>query len=141
MQWFELLRPTARRPNVFADKYRERVTPAAYELLEAMFQYDPAKRPTAGDVLEHPYFTVEEPAPQQAIELQTLEGDWHEFESKALRKENEKRDKEARRAVQKEAASREKERKRPPSDAETMERDAKRVQTMPPPPVPEKEAA
>lgn len=68
MQWFELLRPTARRPNVFADKYRERVTPAAYELLEAMFQYDPAKRPTAGDVLEHPYFTVEEPAPQQAIE-------------------------------------------------------------------------
>lgn len=68
MQWFELLRPTARRPNVFADRYKERVTPAAYELLEAMFQYDPAKRPTAGDVLEHPYFTVEEPAPQQAIE-------------------------------------------------------------------------
>jgi CTD kinase subunit alpha len=71
--------------------------------------------------------------------LQTLEGDWHEFESKALRKENEKRDKEARRAVQKEAA-REKERKRPPSDSEAMERDAKRVQTMPPPPLPEKEA-
>jgi len=68
MQWFELLRPTARRPNVFAEKYKERVTPAAYELLEAMFQYDPAKRPTAGDVLEHPYFTVEEPAPQRAIE-------------------------------------------------------------------------
>ncbi|OBT57743.1 CMGC/CDK/CRK7 protein kinase [Pseudogymnoascus sp. 24MN13] len=139
MQWFELRRPPARRPNVFADKYKERVTPAAYELLEAMFQYDPAKRPTAGDVLEHPYFAVEEPAPQQAIELQTLEGDWHEFESKALRKENEKRDKEARRAVQKEAA-REKERKRPPSDSEAMERDAKRVQTMPPPPLPEKEA-
>lgn len=72
--------------------------------------------------------------------LQALEGDWHEFESKALRKENEKRDKEARRAVQKEAASREKERKRPPSDTEAMERDAKRVQTMPPPPLPEKEA-
>ncbi|KFY46319.1 hypothetical protein V495_02544 [Pseudogymnoascus sp. VKM F-4514 (FW-929)] len=137
MQWFELLRPTARRPNVFADKYKERVTPAAYELLEAMFQYDPAKRPTAGDVLEHPYFAVEEPAPRQAIELQALEGDWHEFESKALRKENEKRDKEARRAVQKEAASREKERKRPPSDSEASERDAKRVQTMPPPPPPE----
>jgi CTD kinase subunit alpha len=68
MAWFELLRPSARRPNVFAEKYKERVTPAAYELLEAMFQYDPKKRPTASDVLEHPYFTTEEPAPRQAIE-------------------------------------------------------------------------
>jgi CTD kinase subunit alpha len=68
MAWFELLRPSAKRPNVFAEKYKERVTPAAYELLEAMFQYDPAKRPSASDVLEHPYFTVEEPKPRQAIE-------------------------------------------------------------------------
>jgi CTD kinase subunit alpha len=68
MAWFELLRPSARRLNVFSEKYKERVTPAAYELLEAMFQYDPKKRPTASDVLEHPYFTTEEPAPRQAIE-------------------------------------------------------------------------
>ncbi len=68
MAWFELLRPSAKRPNVFAEKYKERVTPAAYELLEAMFQYDPKKRPSASDVLEHPYFTVEEPAPKQAVE-------------------------------------------------------------------------
>lgn len=68
MAWFELLRPSARRPNVFAEKYKDRVTPAAFELLEAMFQYDPAKRPSASDVLEHPYFTAEEPKPRQAIE-------------------------------------------------------------------------
>ena len=68
MAWFELLRPSARRPNVFAEKYKERVTPAAYDLLEAMFQYDPAKRPSASDVLEHPYFTTEEPKPRQAVE-------------------------------------------------------------------------
>lgn len=68
MAWFELLRPNARRPNVFAEKYRERVTPAAFELLEAMFLYDPVKRPSASDVLEHPYFTVEEPMPKQAVE-------------------------------------------------------------------------
>ncbi len=68
MAWFELLRPSARRPNIFAEKYKERVTPAAYELLEAMFQYDPAKRPSASDVLEHPYFTAEEPKPRQAVE-------------------------------------------------------------------------
>ena len=68
MAWFELLRPTERKSNVFADKYRERLTPAAFELLQAMFLYDPAKRPTAGDVLEHPYFTTEEPAPAQVVE-------------------------------------------------------------------------
>lgn len=68
MAWFELLRPTERKPNTFSEKYKERLTPAAFELLQAMFLYDPAKRPTAGDVLEHPYFTTEEPAPAQAIE-------------------------------------------------------------------------
>ena len=68
MAWFELLRPLERKPNVFAEKYRDRLTPAAYELLQAMFLYDPAKRPTAGDVLEHPYFTTEEPPPAQAVE-------------------------------------------------------------------------
>lgn len=68
MAWFELLRPTEKKPNVFAEKYRERLTPAAFELMQAMLLYDPAKRPTAGDVLEHPYFTTEEPAPMQAVE-------------------------------------------------------------------------
>ncbi len=68
MAWFELLRPTERRSNTFAEKYQERVTPAAFELLQAMFLYDPSKRPTAGDVLEHPYFTTEDPAPKQAFE-------------------------------------------------------------------------
>lgn len=68
MAWFELLRPLERKHNTFAEKYQDRLTPAAFELLQAMFLYDPAKRPTAGDVLEHPYFTTEEPAPQQAVE-------------------------------------------------------------------------
>ena len=68
MAWFELLRPTERRPNTFSEKYQNRLTPDAFELLQAMFMYDPAKRPSAGDVLEHPYFTTEEPAPRQAIE-------------------------------------------------------------------------
>lgn len=68
MAWFELLRPTAKRKNVFGDKYRDKVTPAAFELLSAMFHYDPAKRPSASEVLQHPYFTKEEPQPRQAIE-------------------------------------------------------------------------
>lgn len=94
LQWYELLRPTQRLPSTFEEKYRERVTPEAFGLLQAMFQYDPETRPTASDVLEHPYFATEEPRPLPATDLAGLEGDWHEFESKALRKE---RDREARR--------------------------------------------
>jgi len=134
MAWFELLRPSAKRQNVFAEKYKSRVTPKAFELLEAMFHYDPVKRPSAAAVLEHPYFTEEEPSPKQAIELQALEGDWHEFESKALRKENEKKEKEARRAQQKDSAARDKEKKRSvdvTADA-GRERDPKRQQIAPP---------
>ena len=53
---------------MMTDYYDSRLTPQAFELLSAMFLYDPAKRPSASDVLEHPYFTVEEPEPKQAIE-------------------------------------------------------------------------
>ncbi|USW51810.1 Putative serine/threonine-protein kinase, active [Septoria linicola] len=99
LQWYELLRPTTRMQSTFAEKYRERVSPEAFELLQAMFLYDPANRPTAADVLEHPYFTAEEPKPAQVVELANLEGDWHEFESKALRKEKERQERDARRAA------------------------------------------
>lgn len=68
MPWFELLRPTYKRPNLFEEKYRGHLTPAAFELLASMFQYDPDKRPTASDVLSHRYFTEEEPPAKQAIE-------------------------------------------------------------------------
>lgn len=68
MPWFELLRPGYRKPNVFEDKYRERLPGAALDLLKSMLRFDPEKRPTAAEVLEHPYFVTEEPAPKQAIE-------------------------------------------------------------------------
>ncbi|KAF2090760.1 Pkinase-domain-containing protein [Saccharata proteae CBS 121410] len=90
MQWFELLRPAQKKAATFAEKYKNKVTAAAFDLLSAMFLYDPAARPSASDVLEHPYFTAEEPLPKRAAELNELQGDWHEFESKALRKERER---------------------------------------------------
>lgn len=68
MPWFELLRPGYRKPSTFEEKFKDRVPGSAFDLLAAMFSYDPAKRPTAADVLEHPYFTVEQPAPRQAVE-------------------------------------------------------------------------
>lgn len=127
--WFELLRPGYRRPNVFAEKYKERVPAAAFDLLAEMFQYDPTKRPSAADVLTHRYFTVEKPPPRQAIELKEIKGDWHEFESKALRREKEKQEKQQRDARRAAAAAKEsghdKDRKRPPS-ASTVQPESKR---------------
>ncbi|KAK4542306.1 hypothetical protein LTR36_006959 [Oleoguttula mirabilis] len=116
LQWYELLRPSHRISSTFADKYRERVSPEAFELLQAMFLYDPANRPTAADVLEHPYFTAEEPKAQQVWELEKLEGDWHEFESKALRKEKEKAEREVRRKDREQAEKRKAEEAAGPSE-------------------------
>lgn len=119
MPWVELMGPTERKKRVFEDTYRDYITPGALDLMCQIFQYDPTKRPTADEVLAHSYFTAEEPGPQQATELENIEGDWHEFESKALRKE---RDREARRDRE-----REKEKRRastgPPQESE---RDSKR---------------
>ncbi|KAL4788536.1 hypothetical protein BJX76DRAFT_344917 [Aspergillus varians] len=95
MPWFQLMRPTERKKRIFEDVYRDTLSPAALDMISQVFRYDPAKRPTAEEVLAHPYFHSEEPSPQQPIELEKIQGDWHEFESKALRKE---RDREARRA-------------------------------------------
>ncbi|KAI4203557.1 MAG: hypothetical protein LQ350_001747 [Teloschistes chrysophthalmus] len=128
MAWFELLRPLERKANTFANKYQESLTPAAFELLQEMFLYDPARRPTASDVLEHPYFTTEEPAPRQAVELKDLQGDWHEFESKALRKENERKNQEARRAARNDEYQKEKEKRKTSGHAST-ERESKRPRT------------
>lgn len=94
LAWYPLLAPAERKASTFEDKYRERVTPAAFALLKAMFAFDPLARPSAAEVLEHAYFKDEDPAPRQVYELRDLEGDWHEFESKALRKEKEKADRE-----------------------------------------------
>jgi CTD kinase subunit alpha len=66
--------------------------------------------------------------------LQTIDGDWHELESKALRRENERKEKEAKRAAAKESggnpappSSRDgKDRKRPNETTTESQRDAKR---------------
>lgn len=58
--------------------------------------------------------------------LRDIEGDWHEFESKALRREKEKQERDARRAAaSKDGGSREKDKKRPPSTHDSQ-RDSKR---------------
>ena len=108
MPWFELMQPTDRRRRIFEEMFKEVFTPAALEMVKSMFRYDPAKRPSAEEVLAHPYFTAEEPGAVQAVELKNVHGDWHEFESKAHRRENERREKEKK----KEEHQREKEKRK-----------------------------
>jgi len=138
LPWFELMQPVDRRKRVFEAMFKDVFTPAGLELIKGMFQYDPKKRPTAEQVLNHEYFTQEEPRPLQAVELAEAVGDWHEFESKAARRENDKREKERR----KEEYMREKE-KRKARDAGLPESSGgdKKVKlddtpAMPPPPPP-----
>lgn len=95
LPWFELMQPLLeRRKRAFDIMFKDVLSFAALDLVKSMFRYDPKKRPSAEEVLDHPYFTEEEPAPLQAVELADVEGDWHEFESKAHRKENDRREKE-----------------------------------------------
>ncbi|KAK5656333.1 hypothetical protein OQA88_4713 [Cercophora sp. LCS_1] len=124
MPWYELLRADYSRPNTFTEKFKNALTPDAFDLLAAMFQYDPVKRPTASQVLQHSYFVTEQPPPRQAIELKDIDGEWHELESKAIRKENERKEKEQRRAAQKDKETtaknpRDRDRKRPNESGDT----------------------
>lgn len=96
LQWSPLLRPQKRIASTFAEKYQSRVSPEAFALLQAMFVFDPATRPSASEVLGHAYFMAEEPKEQQCVELGALEGEWHEFESKAARREKERGEREVR---------------------------------------------
>ncbi|KAB8360587.1 hypothetical protein FH972_024326 [Carpinus fangiana] len=117
--WFELLRPAERKVSTFHQKYASLISEAAFDILQQMFAFDPTKRPDAWSVLQHRYFTDEEPPPRQATELEELDGDWHEFESKALRKERERSDREARRAQREGEAQAPAERKRSMQDVTT----------------------
>ena len=78
------------------------MSPAALDLAEQLLTFDPERRATAVQALEAPYFREEQPPPSLpvgyvlsklgvidlnslAIRLSTLEGEWHEFESKRER--------------------------------------------------------
>ena len=67
--------------------------------------------------------------------LANIGGDWHEFESKALRKENERRDREARKATKDSSAPRDAKDKKRAMESSDPQRDAKRlhVEGKPPP--------
>lgn len=94
------------------------LSPAGLDVAEALLALDPARRPTADEVLKFPYFTTEEPKPEmptmcalvptcQALcgtgiltratvstrnRLADVKGEWHEYESKRERARKRHRD-------------------------------------------------
>lgn len=127
LPWFELMQPSERKKRVFEAMFKEIFSPAALDLVKAMFRYDPTRRPNADEVLMHPYFVEEEPNAEQALALQDVQGDWHEFESKAHRREHERRERERRKAEQQQhQRDKEKEKDKENREKDRDKRDEKR---------------
>ena len=57
-----------------------------YDLIERMLSLDPAKRISAADALEHPYFSTE-PLPCEPAEIPRIEGESHELTVRRERKQ------------------------------------------------------
>ena len=147
LPWFRLIVPKYKREPTIDEIYQSKLSVKAFELVKLMFSWDPLKRPSSKEALDHAFFTEEDPLPDEG--MVKLEGDFHELDYKKVRnrqkKEQAQKDKEQHH--NKRAASN---RSPPPKDGEegstgSAEPDAKKVKLdggdaeedpMPPPPPP-----
>lgn len=90
MPWFEMLKPRVNRKPRFESQFRPIMGDDAFDLAQKLLEVVPAKRFTADQALEHRYFTSD-PQPEPLTFMETLEGEWHEFETKKRRREERKR--------------------------------------------------
>ncbi|KIY49237.1 Pkinase-domain-containing protein [Fistulina hepatica ATCC 64428] len=84
LPWYELVKPKETIENRFHDLFRKWLSPAGLDLAQSLLEYDPRKRATAVKAMEVPYFTSESPE-REAPHLGSLEGEWHELETKRER--------------------------------------------------------
>ncbi|KAI0773357.1 Pkinase-domain-containing protein [Irpex lacteus] len=85
LPWYELVKPKEFIPNHFRELFQKWLSPAALDLAERLLAYDPARRVSAAEALEAPYFLQEHPPAERPVGLATLEGEWHELETKRER--------------------------------------------------------
>lgn len=100
LPWYEMVKPHELYHSQFRKLYQSILSEKCYDLALRMLEYDPKKRITCKDALEHDYFK-EDPKPEP-IKEGTLSGEWHEFEAKKKRrKEREEKKMEEKRKRQK----------------------------------------
>ncbi|KAG1766221.1 Pkinase-domain-containing protein [Suillus placidus] len=95
LPWYELVKPKDVIQGHFRDLFSRWLSPAALDLAERLLAYDPKQRVTALEALEAPYFKEEQLPPELPVDcstllfflngLSTLEGEWHELETKRER--------------------------------------------------------
>jgi len=90
LPWYELVKPNRTTKGGLRELFRKWLSPAGLDLAERLLAYDPSKRVTALEALKQPYFVTEDP-PEMLPELSSLEGEWHEFESKRERERKKRR--------------------------------------------------
>lgn len=86
MPWFEMLRPNIHVKSRFKEKFDSLLSEQGFDLAEKLLKMNPEERITAEDALKHPYFE-EEPKSAPLNFLNSIDGEWHEFEAKKKRKE------------------------------------------------------
>lgn len=91
LPWFEMLQPAVHKSSTFHEKYSTILSEQAFDLALKLLTLNPSQRYTATQALEHQYFR-EDPQPEPLTEiLLTIEGEWHEFETKKQRRKERKR--------------------------------------------------
>ncbi|KDQ21040.1 hypothetical protein BOTBODRAFT_169704 [Botryobasidium botryosum FD-172 SS1] len=90
LPWSELVKPKELSRARFREAFQKYLSPAALDLAAALLTYNPDKRVSAAQALEAPYFTSELPQAEQPTGLASLEGEWHELESKRARQKRRK---------------------------------------------------
>ncbi|KAL1699014.1 hypothetical protein EV121DRAFT_265542 [Schizophyllum commune] len=96
LPWYELVKPKEPVPNHFREYFKKWMSPPALDLAELLLAYDPGARATATQAMEASYFK-QDPQPELPSGLSTLEGEWHELETK---RERARRKKETRTGTQ-----------------------------------------
>ncbi|KAF8351423.1 Pkinase-domain-containing protein [Amanita rubescens] len=92
LPWYELIKPKENIPNHFRELFQKWMSSAALDLAEQLLSYDPSRRITAVQAMEAPYFIEEQPPAERPVGLSTLEGEWHELETKKERARKRKKE-------------------------------------------------
>ncbi|ORX90871.1 Pkinase-domain-containing protein [Basidiobolus meristosporus CBS 931.73] len=90
LPWYALVKPKEVKKRRFEADFQDLLSPEAFSLVSSLLSMNPTERPSAEQALQHKYFTSEKPGPCEYKDFPKLEGDWHEFEAKEMRKKNQK---------------------------------------------------